>query len=287
MTEQAPEPSPTEPFPTEPSGPETAGPETSAPGTSAPETSAPETFPTEIAEGETAQPVTVKVHRLRAPRTVAAALVAVAVLVLGTALLYDVIAVRTGHAAGRWRAELGDELATRRLDDPWVLLGAGAAVLLGGWLLWLALAPGLRRWLPLRPLGGTSAAIDRAGLGTLLHDRAAGLPGIEHLTVRVNRRRVKVLLTGPADPASVQRQLRAELAGVTLARPLRLDVKAKRGRGRSGVTPTPPPEGAAVLPPVADPGEGDGATAVGGAGEVGGAPAADGAGGTDKAGGTG
>ncbi|MFJ9952508.1 DUF6286 domain-containing protein [Kitasatospora sp. NPDC091207] len=243
---------------------------------------APEAFPPETAGPE---PVTVKVPRPRAPRTVAAALVAVAVLVLGTALLYDVIAVRTGHAAGRWRAEAGDELATRHLDDPWVLLGAGAAVLLGGWLLWLALAPGLRRWLPLRPLGGTSAAIDRAGVGTLLHDRAAGLPGIEHLTVRVNRRRVKVLLTGPADAASVQRQLRAELAGVTLARPLRLDVRAKRGRGGAGAVPAAPPEGAAVLPPVADPGEGDAATVAGGATALGGADGADGAGEGDGTGG--
>lgn len=191
---------------------------------------APDALPAEVVEPE---PVAVKVPRLRSPRTVAAVLVAVAVLLVGAALLYDVIAVRTGHAARRWRAEVADELATRHLDDFWVLLGAGAAVLLGGWLLWLALAPGLRRWLPLRPHGGTSAAIDRTGVGHLLHDRAAGLPGIEHLTVRINRRRVKVALTGPADPASVQRQLRAELARVTLARPLRLDVRAKRGRGRA------------------------------------------------------
>ncbi|WP_329490122.1 DUF6286 domain-containing protein [Kitasatospora sp. NBC_01246] len=204
----------------------------------------------------------VKVPRLRAPRTVAAVVVATVVLVVGAALLYDVIAVRTGHAARRWRAEVADELATRHLDDPWVLVGAGAAVLLGAWLLWLALAPGLRRWLPLRPLGGTSAAIDRAGVGTLLHDRAAGLPGIEHLTVRVNRRRVKAVLTGPADPASVQRQLRAELAKISLARPLRLDVRAKRGGGGAGDGAVPgPPEGTAAVP---------GTPAAGGVGGVGG-----------------
>ncbi|MFF1796760.1 DUF6286 domain-containing protein [Kitasatospora sp. NPDC058263] len=206
----------------------------------------------------------VKVPRLRAPRTVAAVVVATVVLVVGAALLYDVIAVRTGHAARRWRAEVADELATRHLDDPWVLVGAGAAVLLGAWLLWLALAPGLRRWLPLRPLGGTSAAIDRAGVGTLLHDRAAGLPGIEHLTVRVNRRRVKAVLTGPADPASVQRQLRAELGKISLARPLRLDVRAKRGGDGAGDGAVPgPPDGTAAVPgtPAAD--------GVGGGGGVG------------------
>ncbi|MFB7614178.1 DUF6286 domain-containing protein [Kitasatospora sp. NPDC056181] len=183
---------------------------------------------------EPPQPEAVSVPRLRAPRTFAAVVVATVVLVFGVALLYDVIAVRTGHSARRWRAEIADELATRHLDDPWVLLGAGVAALLGAWLLWLAFAPGLRRWLSMRPHGDTAAAIDRAGVGTLLLDRAAGLPGVEHLTLRINRRRVKVLLRGPADPASVQRQLREELARVTLARPLRLDVQTRRGRARRG-----------------------------------------------------
>ncbi|MEE1827246.1 DUF6286 domain-containing protein [Streptomyces sp. BE20] len=158
--------------------------------------------------------------------------VATVVLVAAVALLYDVVAVRTGHAARRWRAEIADELATRHLDDTWVLLGAGAATLLGGWLLWLALAPGLSRWLPLRPVGGTSAAIDRSGVTALLVHRAADLPGVEHLHVRTGRRRVRITLTGPADPASVQRQLRDELAVVGLARPLRLDVRTRRGRRR-------------------------------------------------------
>ncbi|MFI6158036.1 DUF6286 domain-containing protein [Kitasatospora sp. NPDC051170] len=177
------------------------------------------------------EPPPAKVRRLRAPRTAAAALVATALLVAAGALLYDVVAVRAGQPARRWRAQLADELATRHLDDLWVLVGAGAAVLLGGWLLWLALAPGLRKWLQLRPYGDTTAAIDRAGVGHLLADRAAGLTGIEDLRIRVRRRRVRVRLTGPADPASVQRQLRDELARVGLARELRLDVRAARGAG--------------------------------------------------------
>ncbi|WP_327681951.1 DUF6286 domain-containing protein [Kitasatospora sp. NBC_00458] len=176
--------------------------------------------------------------RLRAPRTTAAVVVATVVLIAAVALLYDVIAVRTGHAARRWRTEAAEALATRHLDDTWVLVGSGAAVLLGGWLLWLALAPGLRRWLPLRPHGGTSAAIDRSGVSALLTDRAAGLPGVEHLRIRTGRRRVRIALTGPADPASVQRQLRDELELVTLARPLQLDVRTRRRsrRGSGGAT---------------------------------------------------
>ncbi|MBV6699594.1 DUF6286 domain-containing protein [Kitasatospora aureofaciens] len=184
--------------------------------------------PGEVPEPEQAA---VKVPRPKAPRTPETALVATGVLLVAGALLYDVVAVRTGHPARRWRAEIADELATRHLDDLWVLVGAGVATLLGGVLLWLAFAPGLRRWLSLRPHGGTGATIERAGIGHLLADRAAGLTGIEHLRIRIGRRRVRVTLIGPADPASVQRQLREELGRVTLARPMRLDVRSARGAG--------------------------------------------------------
>ncbi|MFJ2865210.1 DUF6286 domain-containing protein [Kitasatospora sp. NPDC087314] len=176
-----------------------------------------------------AEPSSVQVRRPRAPRTTVAALVATVLLVGAGALLYDVIAVRAGYPTRRWRARVADELATRHLDDLWVLVGAGAAVLLGGWLLWLAVAPGLGRWLPLRPYGDTGAAIDRAGIGHLLADRAAGLPGIDDLRIRISRRSVRVTLTGTADPVALQRQLRDELARVTLARPLRLDVRTVPG----------------------------------------------------------
>ncbi|MFB7910898.1 DUF6286 domain-containing protein [Kitasatospora sp. NPDC056076] len=172
---------------------------------------------------------------MRSGRAAVAAPVATVVLVVAGALLYDAVAVRAGQPARRWRAQIADELATRHLDDLWVLVGAGAAALVGLWLLWLAFAPGLRRWLVLRPYGGTGAAIDRAGVGHLLADRAAGLAGIEHLRVKVGRRRVRVSVSGPVDPAGVQRQLREELARVGLARPLRLDVRSWRGPAGGGV----------------------------------------------------
>ncbi|MFJ4187578.1 DUF6286 domain-containing protein [Kitasatospora sp. NPDC089509] len=176
-----------------------------------------------------------RVPRLRSARAAVAALVATVVLVVAGALLYDAVAVRAGQPARRWRARLADELAARHLADQWVLVGAGAAVLVGGWLLWLACAPGLRRWLVLRPYGGTAAAIERAGIGHLLADRAAGSPGVDRLRIRVGRRRVRVSVSGPVDPATVQRQLREELARVGLARPLRLDVRS--WGGSAGVVP--------------------------------------------------
>lgn len=180
---------------------------------------------------------TARVRREKSPRTAATAVVVVAALAVCGPLLYDVIAVRAGRRAAYWRTELADQLATRHLDDLWVLLGAGAAVLLGGWLLWLAFAPGLRRWLSLLPAATTDAMIDRAGVGALLVARADEVPGVDRTTVKINRRRARVTIEGPADPAAVQRDLVAELDRITLARPLRLEVLTSRigaGTPRTG-----------------------------------------------------
>jgi hypothetical protein len=109
-----------------------------------------------------------------------------------------------------------------------VLVGAGAAVLIGLWLLRLAFAPGLRRWLPLHSPDGT-AAVDRAGVAALIGSRARELPEVTAAAVRVRQARTTVTIRGTADPAAVQRELREELARVPLARPHRLDVRTHRG----------------------------------------------------------
>ncbi|MEU9129760.1 DUF6286 domain-containing protein [Kitasatospora sp. NPDC048540] len=163
----------------------------------------------------------------RSPRTVPAFLTVLAVLVLAGGLLYDVIAVRSGFAAAPWRARVAHELAVRGPDDPWVLAGAGVAVVLGALLLWGAFSAGARRWLPLREPG---AVIDRSGVAVLIAVRAAELPGVQGTRVRVVRRRTVVRVTGAVDPAAVQRALRAELAAIPLAAPNRLDVRVRAGR---------------------------------------------------------
>ncbi|MFE0632668.1 DUF6286 domain-containing protein [Streptomyces sp. NPDC058864] len=107
--------------------------------------------------------------------------------------LYDVIAVRAGQRAGAWRTRLAEELASRPIDDLWMLLGAAVAVLLGLWLLLLALTPGQRRQLPLRaPDGctGLHAWMDRQGAELVLRDAAMRVPGIARARVRIGRRRV-------------------------------------------------------------------------------------------------
>ncbi|MDH6129435.1 DUF6286 domain-containing protein [Kitasatospora sp. GP82] len=177
------------------------------------------------AESPDAAPRPSRGRRPRAPRTAGAALIAVVVLVVGGGLLYDVIAVRTGHPARRWRAELAHQLAARHLDDIRVRIGAGGAVLFGLWFCWLAFVPGLRRWLPLRRPG---TVIDRAGVAALIAARARELPGVDAVAVRVRRSGTRVTVSGAADPAGVQRELRAAIARVPLAGPHQLDVRVRR-----------------------------------------------------------
>ncbi|MFB7664743.1 DUF6286 domain-containing protein [Kitasatospora sp. NPDC056138] len=172
-----------------------------------------------------------RVRRPRAPRTAWAGLVAGAVLVIGGGLLHDVIAVRTGHPARPWRAELARQLAVRHLDDTGVRIGAGVAVLLGLWFCRLALAPGLRRRLPLRRPG---TVIDRAGLATLIADRTWDLADVDAVDVRVRGARIRVTVSSAADPVVIQRHLRAELARIPLAVPHQLDVRVRRRAGGTG-----------------------------------------------------
>ncbi|WP_051732768.1 DUF6286 domain-containing protein [Kitasatospora phosalacinea] len=161
---------------------------------------------------------------LRSERAVPTALVVAVLVVAAGTLLYDVIAVRAGGEARPWRQELSRQLATRHLDDPWVLGIAGGAVVLGLLLLWLALARGLRGWLALEPRG---AAIHRGTVAALIARRAQQRSDVHSWRVKVKRRRTRVTLTGTADPAGAERELRAELARIPLAEPHRLDVRTK------------------------------------------------------------
>jgi hypothetical protein len=171
------------------------------------------------------------IDRPRATRTGPAFAVVAVALVASGALLYDVIAVRTGHPARRWRAQLAHQLAIRHLDDTWVRTAAGIAALLGLVLLWLAFAPGMRHWLP---LGRPGATIDRKAVATLIEAGAVRLPGVHGALVTVKRHHTKVIVSGPADPVAVHRALRAELARIPLAQPHRLEVLTRTTR------PVPP-----------------------------------------------
>ncbi|MFD5554461.1 DUF6286 domain-containing protein [Streptomyces sp. NPDC127068] len=132
-------------------------------------------------------------RRFWSARRVPAGIVAL-LLVAGTGLLlYDVAAVRAGRPAMGWRRTLADGLATRPLDDPWVLTGAGVAAALGLLLLVLALTPGQRALLPMRGTGpDLRAALHRKAAATALRDRAAEVSGVQSVRVRVRRRKAEV-----------------------------------------------------------------------------------------------
>ncbi|MFK0030138.1 MULTISPECIES: DUF6286 domain-containing protein [Streptomyces] len=179
-------------------------------------------------------------HRFWSPRRVPAAIVA-GVAVAGTGLLlYDVAAVRAGGPAMRWRRVLADELATRPLDDRWVLAGAALAAAVGLWLLILAVTPGLRDLLPMRTPAGSGdvrAVLGRSAAALILRDRAMEVPGVRSAHIRVRRRRVRARVTSHfREPDDIRADLDTALTdGVRelgLARQPSLSVRVHRpGKG--------------------------------------------------------
>lgn len=176
-------------------------------------------------------------RRVRRPwgqrRLPVGALALLAALVCGV-LLYDVLAV---HAAGRpparWRTDLLRWLTTHGPDSgAWPGLVAALAVLvLGVWLLVLAVTPGLRGRLPMRePLPDLRATLDRGAAAALLRDAVAELPGVTRVRVSVGRRAVRVragLTFGQLDVAreALRDVVERTAASWGTARPPRLRVR--------------------------------------------------------------
>ncbi|MFD4569003.1 DUF6286 domain-containing protein [Streptomyces sp. NPDC058467] len=173
--------------------------------------------------------------RLWSARRIPAALVALVTLCAAGVLLYDVIAVRAGRRAGAWRTRLADEMATRPVDDLWLLIGGAVAVVLGLWLLILALTPGLRRLIPLRAPDGYAemgAWLNRRGAELVLRDAALRVPGVSRARVRVGRRRVTARADVRfRDPATVRddltQALRNQCRQLALAHTPRLAVRTR------------------------------------------------------------
>jgi hypothetical protein len=177
-------------------------------------------------------------HRFWSGRRIPAALAALLSAAAVGFLLYDVVAVRAGRNAMRWRRRLAEELATRPLDDVWMIVGAAVAMALGLWLFLLAVTPGLRRLLPMRrPTGpGTEdvrAGLDRRAAALVLRDRAMQVPGVQSAQVDVGRRKVKAHARAHfRDLEEVRGDLDAELGeavtSLGLARQPTLAVRVRR-----------------------------------------------------------
>ncbi|SEC10488.1 DUF6286 domain-containing protein [Streptomyces sp. TLI_105] len=136
-------------------------------------------------------------RRFWSARRVPAVIVALLSLAAVGLLLYDVVSVRAGRPGMGWRRRLADELATRPLDDGWMIVGAAVAMALGLCLVLLAVTPGLRRLLPMRQPTGTRgtgevrAGLDRRAVALILRDRAVRVSGVESARVDVGRRKIK------------------------------------------------------------------------------------------------
>ncbi|MEV6195196.1 DUF6286 domain-containing protein [Streptomyces sp. NPDC051920] len=131
--------------------------------------------------------------RFWSARRVPAGILALLLLVAAGAFLYDVVAVRAGRSALRWRTWLADQLAERPLDDTAVLVGAGIAAAVGLWLIVLAATPGLRDVLPMRRThADVRAGLHRGAAAMALRDRAMEVAGVQSVRVRVKRRKVDV-----------------------------------------------------------------------------------------------
>ncbi|MFJ3583680.1 DUF6286 domain-containing protein [Streptomyces sp. NPDC090127] len=181
-----------------------------------------------------------RARRFWAVRRIPAGLTAL-ILLGGTGLLlYDVAAVRAGRTAMSWRRELADELATRPLDNTWVLAGASLAALIGLWLLILACTPGLRSVLPMRrDHTDLRAGLDRDAAALTLRDRAMEVSGVQSVRVRMRRRKVAVRAVShfrelDAVRADVRSVLATGIDDLGLARPPELKVRVGRPPTKGG-----------------------------------------------------
>ncbi|WP_369270179.1 DUF6286 domain-containing protein [Streptomyces sp. R11] len=178
-------------------------------------------------------------RRFWSARRIPAAITALVLLFVAGMFLYDIVSVRAGRSAMRWRRELAQQLAERPLDDIWVLVGAGVAAVLGLWLLVLAATPGLRSVLPMRRTHpDVRAGLHRDLAALVLRDRAMEVSGVQSVRVRVRRSRADVrAMSHFRELDDVRADLDATLAdairGLGLARPPSLSVHVRRP-GRKG-----------------------------------------------------
>nr|WP_157996795.1 DUF6286 domain-containing protein [Streptomyces otsuchiensis] len=167
-------------------------------------------------------------------RRLPAGAVALVLLAACGLLLFDVVAVRADRRAAAWRTELADQLATRTLDDPWVIAVAAVLVLAGVWLLLFALTPGLRGLLPMRRESDLlRPSIERNAAAQVIRDRAMDISGVQAVRVRVGRSRVRVAARAHfRDLDEVRSDLDAVLdhtvRELSLARPPSLSVQVRR-----------------------------------------------------------
>ncbi|MFI6869482.1 DUF6286 domain-containing protein [Nocardia sp. NPDC050406] len=128
----------------------------------------------------------------RPRRVVTAALVAIALLALCVAVAVALIQ----RLAGAREFVSYDSVATRLHDTTWgdpLVLAVGIGVaLLGAVLVASALVPGRATVIPLEPVDGSAAGIERRSLRTALRRSALGVGGIDSARVRLRGKTIRV-----------------------------------------------------------------------------------------------
>lgn len=177
-------------------------------------------------------------RRLWSERRIPAALAALVIMAGTGILLFDVSMVRAGHPAAAWRTRLAHELATRPLNDIWMLTGAALTAALGLWLIVLALTPGMRHQLPLNAPAGrckVRAVLERDAAALMLRDAAMRVPGVSRARIRVRQHRIKARADIRfRDPGEVKTDLTAVLHEqrdrLSLVHPPRLTIRVRQRR---------------------------------------------------------
>ncbi|MDX6356668.1 MAG: hypothetical protein QOF98_3571 [Streptomyces sp.] len=186
------------------------------------------------------RPETGGASRFWSARRVPAALTAAAILGLSGLFLYDVASVRADREAMSWRKTLADQLATRHLDNVWIIVGAAVSAALGVWLIVLAVTPGERGVLPMARRGpsGVRAGLDRHAAELVLRDRAMEVSGVRWARVAVGRRRITARAASHfRELTEVQQELTTALNEAVrqlgLARPPHLSVQVQRAEKKA------------------------------------------------------
>lgn len=186
------------------------------------------------------EPEAVRAPRFWSSRRVPAALTAAAILGLSGLFLYDVASVRADRKAMSWRRTLADELATRHLDNVWIIVGACVCAALGLWLIVLAVTPGERGVLPMARRGpaGVRAGLDRHAAELVLRDRAMEVSGVRWARVAVSRRRISARATSHFRELTEVRQdltvaLEQAVRQLGLAKPPHLSVQVQRAEKKA------------------------------------------------------
>ncbi|WP_367039095.1 DUF6286 domain-containing protein [Streptomyces sp. Je 1-332] len=196
----------------------------------------------ELPAGQLAPPVEAagRAHRPWSQRRLPVGVLTLLAAAVCGVLLYDVVSVHAaGQAPARWRVRAMEWLGTHGPYGGTTsgVLAAIAVFALGVWLLVLALAPGRRGVLPMRPpLPGVRAAVDRRAVAVLLRDAVTGVPGVGRVRVRVGRRTARVragLEFGELEGArrAVAETAEATTTDLALAGPLRLRVRLRTAPG--------------------------------------------------------